>query len=494
MWLRRKRANEGMVLDEDSLWRFTRFLKKRAWIIAVTILVGLLCGIAANRLIERRYTAQASIEVQSQDASSQFRLQQVQDLGGSEDTGERLDTEIEILRSRTLALETIQTLHLGSNPDFLPLPEGHPWDLSRPEVRHTLISVLSEMIVVSRLGHTSIIQISVTSKRPELATLIANTLVDRYIEHSFRENYSATNKVSAWLDSQLGKLKTNLEKSQTHILELQRDVGVYGLDPSHSILAANLEELNKQYADAQVDRLLKESRLQQIRSSSPDVIDAALGNADPSLQSLKQRLAQLNVEYTSLSQTYGTAYPRVKSLRAQIDQVQGELSVGEAAQVTRSQKEFEAAQDNETRLRAALEKHEEEAFSKGEKAMQYELARQDYQTNRLLYDGLQQRLQEAGILSGLHSTAIHIVDSADTPVYWSRPRTKVNQAVGAGIGLMLGILLAVILEAVDTNLKTISDVEQGLQLPLLAAIPAVSAEHLLPTSFKEFAVTRGGTS
>ena len=487
-------ANQGMVLDEDSLARLIQFLKKRAWIVGVTALLGLLCGIAANHLMLRLYTALASIEVQGQDASSQFRMQQIQDLAGSEDTSQRLDTEIEILRSRTLALETIQALHLGGNPDFIPLSEGHPWDLSRPDARHTLITVLSGMTTVSRLGHTSIIQVSVTSKRPELATLIANTLIDRYIEHSFRENYSATNKVSEWLDSQLDKLKANLEKSQTHILELQRDVGVYGLDPSHSILAANLEELNKQYADAQVDRLLKESRLQQIRSSSPDVIDAALGNGDPSLVSAKQRLAQLNAEYTSLSQTYGTAYPRVKSLKAQIDQVQHALSMGEAAQVTRSAKEFEAAQDNEAKLGAALEKQEEEALKKGEKAMQYELARQDYQTNRLLYDGLQQRLQEAGILSGLHSTAIHIVDSADTPVYWSRPRTKVNLTIGAGIGLMLGILLALILEAVDTNLKTISDIEQGLHLPLLAAIPAVDAEHLLPTSFKEFAVTRGGTS
>ena len=32
-------------------------------------------------------------------------------------------------------------------------------------------------------GHTSIIEISVTSPRPELASMIANTLIDRYIDH-----------------------------------------------------------------------------------------------------------------------------------------------------------------------------------------------------------------------------------------------------------------------------------------------------------------------
>jgi capsular exopolysaccharide synthesis family protein len=487
-------AVPSIALDEDAIGRFIRFLRKRAWIVGVAVALGYLAGTVANRFMRKLYTAGASIEVRAQDESSQFRLQQIPDLGGYEDTSERLDTEIEILRSRNLALETIRNLHLGENPDFIPLVNGHPWDLSRPDHRLVLISVFRDGLSVTRLGHTNIVQVFVTSKRPELSSLIANTLVDRYIEHSFRENYAATNKVSGWLDSQLNNLKSNLEKSQSHIIELQRDIGLYGIDQSHSIIAANLEELNKQYADAQVDRLLKESRLQQIKSSSPDVIDAALGNADPVLQSLKQRLAQLNADYTILSQTYGPAYPRVKSLKAQIDVVQRELTAGEAAQIARSQKEVEAAQSNEAKLRGAFEKQEQEAFSKGEKAMEYELARQDYQTNRLLYDGLQQRLQEAGIMSGLHSTSIHMVDSADTPVYPSHPRTKVNRAVGAGLGLLIGISLAIILEVFDTNLKTINDIEQGLQLPLLAAIPAVDAEHLLPAKYREFAVTRGGTS
>jgi polysaccharide biosynthesis transport protein len=174
--------------------------------------------------------------------------------------------------------------------------------------------------------------------------------------------------------------------------------------------------------------------------------------------------------------------------------VKQQLNVGETAQLARSQKELDAAKSNEDKLRGAFENQEQEAFGKGEQSIQYELARQDYETNRMLYDGLQQRLQEASIMSGLHSTAIHVVDNADTPVYPSRPRSRVNLALGAGLGLILGISLAVIFEAMDTNLKTIGEIEQGLQLPLLAAIPSVDAEHLLPAKFREHAVTRGGSA
>ena len=487
-------ALSGAVLDEDPFGFSIRFLKKRGWIIVVAAALGFLGAVVANYILPKLYTAQASIEIQAEDKSSQFRLEQVQDLGGLADTSERLDTEIEILRSRNLALETIQALHLESNPDFLPLQNGRPWDMTRPDIRHILISVFLGDISVSRLGHTSILRILVTSKRPELASLIANTLIDRYIEHSFRENYSSTEKVSGWLNSKLSNLKDNLEKSQARILELQKDMGVYGMDQSHSVIAANLEELNKQYADAQVDRLLKESRLQQIESSSPDVIDASLATLDPGLQASKQRLLQLQTDYNSLAQTYGPAYPRVKTLKAEIDQLQKALRDQETAEVSRFQKELDAARGNEGKLRDALDKQEQEAFGMSEKSMQYELAHRDYETNRLLYDGLQQRLEEAGIISSLHSTAIHVVDSADTPVSPSHPRTNLNKAIGLGGGLFFGICLAIVLEVMDTNLKTMTDIEQGLQLPLIAAIPAVDPDHLLPGKFREFAVSRGVSS
>ena len=471
-------AVSGTLLDEDPIGFFIRFLRKRGWIPLVSLALGLLGAVLANHFLPKSYTAQTSIEIQSEDSASQFRLEQIPGVGT--DTSERLDTEIEILRSRNLALETIQALHLDRNPDFLPLPQNRSWDMTRPEYRHILVSVFQGDIEVSRLGHTSILRILVTSKRPELASLIANALVDRYIEHSFRENYTSTAKVSGWLNTKLTDLKDNLEQSQARILQMQRDIGVYGMDQSHSVIVANLEELNKRYADAQVDRLLKESRVQEIESSSPAVIDAAVASLDPGLQASKQRLLQLQTDYNSMSKTYGSNYPRLKALKGEIEQMEKGLSDQEKAQITRSQKELEAAQSNERKLREALDQQEQEAFGMSQKAMQYELAHRDYETNRLLYDGLQQRLQEAGIMSSLHSTAIHIVDSADTPVAPSHPRTRFNLTIGIGGGLFLGICLAIILQLMDTNLKTMTEIEEGLQLPLVAAIPAVDPEHLLP--------------
>ena len=119
-------AMPGEFLDEDPFGRFVQFLKKRGWIVVVTLLVGLLVGIAVNRILPKLYTAMATIEVEGNDLSSQFRLEQAQALTGGEDISQRLDTEIEIIRSRSLALETIHTLHLESNANFFAFRNSHP--------------------------------------------------------------------------------------------------------------------------------------------------------------------------------------------------------------------------------------------------------------------------------------------------------------------------------------------------------------------------------
>jgi capsular exopolysaccharide synthesis family protein len=97
-------------------------------------------------------------------------------------------------------------------------------------------------------------------------------------------------------------------------------------------------------------------------------------------------------------------------------------------------------------------------------------------------------------MAGLHSSSIHKVDDADIPTYPSRPKTTANIAIGIGAGLVLGFALALLLEGLDTNLKTMTDIEQALQLPLLAAIPSVETEELLPSRFRELAISKGTSS
>jgi polysaccharide biosynthesis transport protein len=485
----------GGPAEEDSMRHLIQFVRKRGWIVLVAALLGIGGGVTANVILPTRYTARASIELE-QDRSSQFFLQQSSDLRDSSMDATEIDTVIEVLKSHALALETIQKLGLQNNPNFVKRNDGHPWNLSDPRDRASLTATFVGRLDVSRLGHTNIIQIQFSSSRPELASLISNTLIDSYIEHNFKENFNSTAKVSDWLDSQLGGLKKRLDDSQQHMVALQKELGIFGIDqsqskdqaaPTQSVLLANLVELNKQLVDAQVGRMLKEGELRAIQSSSPDVIDS-MSSVDHSFQASREYLEQLQNEYISLIHTYGSAYPRVSQLKAQIDHLEHSISSQEATQVSRVKQELQAAQEREDLVRQSVEAQEKKANDSSDAAIDYEFARRAYESNRELYDGLQERLQEAGIIAGLHSTAVHLVDNADIPPFPSHPRKTVNLAGGLGVGLFIGVVLAFLLEAMDTNLKSIAEIEETLQLPLIAALPYSSSSALLPSRFNEEAV------
>jgi capsular exopolysaccharide synthesis family protein len=68
-------------------------------------------------------------------------------------------------------------------------------------------------------------------------------------------------------------------------------------------------------------------------------------------------------------------------------------------------------------------------------------------------------------------SSVEIVDYAIPGLRPVKPAKMLNIALGAIAGLLLGVGLAFFIEYLDTSVKTIDDVEQALQAPVLGVIP-----------------------
>ena len=159
------------------------------------------------------------------------------------------------------------------------------------------------------------------------------------------------------------------------------------------------------------------------------------------------------------------------------------MKVEQGTVLIRAQQEVNAAKENQDALQRRLDQEKNSAYMGNSKAVEYSLARREYEANRALYDGLQQRLQEAGIIAGLHSTNIRRIDPADAPDFPSSPRKSVNLMLGLLCGLGIGLVLSFLVEALDTNIKTIYDIEERLGLPMLGVVPQVDSKLLSPETF-----------
>ena len=466
--------------DGQTLHHFLLIAKKYLWLVLVCSVLGTGAGYIQNATSPKEYTSVANIEI-TQDTADQFRV----DTGGGYDSGyidvAKLDTEITILKSSTLAMKTITSLHLDSNKDFLPPGSNYKYDLSKIQDRHALIGMFEGGLEAGRSGHTNILDLSFTARNPELAALICNTLIDNYVQHNFSDNYAATQEVSVWLSQQLGDLKKRLEDSQEHMLTVQKDIGLVGLDQTQSIVLSRLVDISHDVTTAESQRLVAQAKLITMQSAPADVLATLSG--DSILLGLKERVTSLQAEDASLSSKYGAKNPRLLEVRSELAEVTENMKREQATVLAREQEEVNAATANQNALRSRLEQEKTTAYSGNSKAVEYSLARREYEANRALYDGLQQRLQEAGIIAGLHSTNIRRIDPADAPDFPSAPRKSVNLTMGLLCGLGLGLVLSFLIEALDTNVKTIYDIEERLGLPMLGVVPQVDSKLLSPETF-----------
>ena len=76
-------------------------------------------------------------------------------------------------------------------------------------------------------------------------------------------------------------------------------------------------------------------------------------------------------------------------------------------------------------LRAEFEKQKQEANKLNESAIDYSLLKRDVDMNRQLYEGLLEKLKEAGVTAGLKSNNVRLVDMARAP---SRPHRTEHPA------------------------------------------------------------------
>ena len=91
--------------------------------------------------------------------------------------------------------------------------------------------------------------------------------------------------------------------------------------------------------------------------------------------------------------------------------------------------------------------------------------------NRTLYEGLLEKLKEAGVTAGLRSNNFRIIDAARVPTAPSEPNIPRNLAFALVLGVISGVGLAFLLENMDNTVRTPEQAQAISALPSLGMIP-----------------------
>jgi len=482
----------GIVPEQDSALReYLRILIKRKWVVICSF--GLIVSAVAIASLRstRIYQASGSIAVNKSDPG----LISLNNPTGADyyyDPTD-LDTEVSILKSDLLALQVIRQLNLDKRPEFggsrttSPSTLALTTDALQPDSTKAsgILGAFKGNLSVVLRPNTRIIDVSYRSPDKELAAQAVNALINTYIEQNFKTRFESTMQTSDWLQKQLTDLQIKVESSQEKLVKYQKDHEILGIDEKQNIITAKLDELNKELTAAESERMEKQSVYELVQSADPETAAAAAAAADNSggsgsslLEKLREQQADLKIQVAQLGTQFGPAYPKVAQLNNQLKEVSAQIQSEMKKVVARVRSNYLAAQEREKMLRDSMDKQKQDANELNESAIEYSLLKRDVDTNRTLYEGLLQKLKEAGVTAGLRSNNIRPVDVARVPSAPIEPNIPRNLTFGLALGLTTGIGLAFLFEGLDNTVRTPEQAQAVSALPSLGMIPLGSKSRL----------------
>ena len=201
------------------------------------------------------------------------------------------------------------------------------------------------------------------------------------------------------------------------------------MDETDNIVTEKLKQVDEQLTAAESDRIVKEARYRIAASGNPELIASTV--PEPTLEVLRSQQAQLRVDYARLSTKFGEGYPKLAELGSEIAQVDGAIQSELNNLSQRYKNEYLAAANTESMLHASFEKQKQKAFDLNQGAAQYAILKHEVEATQDLYETLQLKLKQAGIVAGLASANIAVVEPGQLPSKPVDPRPSAGSYPGS---------------------------------------------------------------
>ncbi len=461
-------------------------VRSNLWLIVAIIGVVLAGAVALTLLETPRYTASSTIQIN--DSSTRVlddKGGDVGDPGGNDgyDTDRFLQTQVDVLQSRGLAVRVAQKLKLDASARFFAAQNADLPPASAPalNVRNQVVGMLLGHLHVNLPRDSRIVTIEYDSTDPAMSADIANAYASEFIQANLQRRYDSSSYARDFVSNQLAETKQKLEDSERALNDYARHAGLIrtrdvaspgdkaSSQGGGSVTTDSLVELNQAANDATAKRIIAQGRWQAINSGSLFSSAEVVGNA--TISTLLAQRATIETQLEEEQARHLDQYPAVKAkqeelagINRQLQQVAGNIRSSIKA-------DYDAARDSEQQLTGEVDRLKGATLSEQDSNVQYGLLAREVDTNRQVYDGLLQRYKDLNASSGISLSNVSIIDTADPPAAPSSPSLIKNLAIALLIALALVAATLFLKDQFDDSIRVPEDIEGKLGLALLGIVP-----------------------
>jgi capsular exopolysaccharide synthesis family protein len=335
------------------------------------------------------------------------------------------------------------------------------------------VDSIQGMLDIDPVKKTRLIDIRANHTDPVVATKVVNAVADAFALWNLEVKTKTNTIAGTYLQKRIAELQSQIRGGEEQLVNYAQSHEIISLDANQNTVVERLTGLNRALLEAENERGLAEAAYRA--SLQPGAAEANAEVTDKSIPELKGKLAELKQKRAQLLLTDTEESPEVKDANQQIASLEKQLdeSRGGAKKVITVNLEtnYRKALDREKTLRESFNKQRSETVAQNQAAINYNILKQEIETNKGLLDGLMQRSKENDVTMAGTPNNIHVVDYAIVPKGPVGPRRMQGVFLALAVALAFGVALALFLEYLDDTIKTTGDIESGLRLPSLAIIP-----------------------
>lgn len=464
------------------------FRRNLIWVVA--IIVGfLILGALLTLLVVPKYVATSRVLVEM-ETDQIIEGADTAPAAAYQDADRFLQTEVDILRSRSLAQRVVEQENLAESERFFEaqgidmpteeaLPDGVNSAVELPAYREEVaIDALQDSMNVSLPMESRIVSISFESADPQLAATISNATAEAYIASNLSRKFDSSAYARDYLAQELADARAKLEQSERDLNQYSRAAGLIRVsgqgqnadqETTLSITNDALQQFNAAASEATARRITAQQDWESISNQPTMSIPQVLQNN--AVQALLADKAEAEAELSAERSRHLDEHPNVQALQARVNEIDEQIQAV-ASSIKRSVRlQYESALEREENIRGQVTGLRSDALNEQDRGVQYNVLKRVAETDRALYNTLLTRYNELSATAGASSNNVSLVDVAEPPRKPSFPDPILNMLVALLGGLVFASGFVFVREQYDDVIRSPDDVERKLGLSLLGLIP-----------------------
>ncbi|MEO1206752.1 MAG: GumC family protein, partial [Pseudomonadota bacterium] len=305
------------------------------------------------------YQATALVQVEARERTIANLKDVVSDLKVN---GATMESEVEILRSRAIALKVIERLNLRNDPELFqgtgftsllprfdisyffppaPRPPETSWaanakseadrsalgiDNDQPR-RDYVAAAFANRLSVQRVRTTLLIAVSFRATDAQKAAKIANTVAEVYLEKQLEDKKRLTGYATETLDKKLDEMRTAVMNAERRVEEFKAANGIFATEGqilSEKELARLMEQTviarnETSRARSKYEQALRVTKQGSDAGTLADVLDSN------TIRLMRVQLAETTRKRAELETKYGPRHPEILKIQAKVRDARQDL-------------------------------------------------------------------------------------------------------------------------------------------------------------------------